>query len=89
MEKSQYFVVISNISVEPFLLSILQEENLQHNMFNIEKMVFISYQEYREQRYQHIITDAQMVIVWLNLIMDLEKNIMNFSALSFHYFIGE
>ena len=89
MEKSQYFVVISNISVEPFLLSILQEENLQHNMFNIEKMVFISYQEYREQRYQHIITDAQMVIVWLNLIMDLEKNIMNFSAVSFHYFIGE
>lgn len=89
MEKSQYFVVISNISVETFLLSILQEENLQHNMFNIEKMVFISYQEYREQRYQHIITDAQMVIVWLNLIMDLEKNIRNFSALSFHYFIGE
>jgi len=58
-------VLISNISMEPFLIPVLQE-NMQTQKRNAA-VIAIPYQEYRESQYLVEIQEADLVAIWLNL----------------------
>lgn len=57
--------MISNISIEPFFLPVLQKV-FQRRDYHVE-ISAVPYQEYRENENQQGIEDASIVIIWLNL----------------------
>jgi len=65
MGKTQQFVVLSNISVEPFFIPFLKEKILEQGI--LDKITYVSYQEYMEGDYLDVLKDADAIIVWLNL----------------------
>ena len=65
MERLRHFIVLSNISTEPFLGLTLQEKVLEQEI--IEKVTFIPYQEYWKVGYRGTLESADVIIVWLNM----------------------
>lgn len=65
MRQLKYITVISNISVEPFFVPIVQRIFCIQNE-NIVTMM-VPYEEYQEKEYLQYLQEAEIVIVWLNL----------------------
>ena len=61
----RYFAVLSNISVLPFFVPVLEER--LGNQGIAENVICIPYQEYRKTDYQKTFKNAESIIVWLNL----------------------
>ncbi len=66
MKKSHHFVMLSNISVEPFFVPALRD--VVFNKKEIDgNITYIPFQEYRKIDYRDILKEATVVIVWINL----------------------
>ena len=65
MKKPQQVVVLSNISVDPFFVSVLQEVFSKKEMDG--NITCIPFQEYQEVEYRNNLKEAAVVIVWINL----------------------
>lgn len=71
MKKSEHFIVLSNISVLPFFVPVLQEKMKNHGV--IENVTYIPFQVYKKVDYRNNLKNADVIIVWLNLEMLLPE----------------
>lgn len=65
MRRLQKLAVISNISVEPFFIPVLQEDMQSQN--GQAAVYAVPYQEYRQSEYLTRLKETDIAIVWLNL----------------------
>ena len=65
MRRLQKLAVISNISVEPFFIPVLQEDMQSQN--GQAAVYAVPYQEYRQSEYLTSLKETDIAIVWLNL----------------------
>ena len=65
MNREENVIIISNISVEPFLQPIVEQYWIKQS--DEIKFHYVPYRDCRDQRYHRYFKEAAYIIVWLNL----------------------